>query len=505
MSQTPTPKSLQHSSFGVINIPSPDNKSLIYCTLAKIYPDQTKKYRISYFKQYENTLNLYGMEYPTKNKHIDIFEIFNENIAINVYTFENGKLAPHRLSKHQTREHKINLLLLENNHYCLIGNLTKIMQQQPSYISTPKSLKQPKIGLINVNNKDQKSLLWSVLAQIHPDESRNHRVSFYKKFESEINTSGVNFPSKIEDLTTFEDNNPDISINVFIYENKNLYAKRLTVHKDRKHHVNLLMLEELNNWHYCLITDLSKALTTLAPTKRTLHVCNYCFNTFTNVDLLNTHRCIPNITSPQKSSYTGLPKKLHKNKGVVNLKNHDHKSFLWSVIYAQKRRANEFSIDFYKQFEQEINVEGIEFPMGMEDFETFEKMNTDLSVNVIGYEEGEMFPVYLTKNTEATKHVNILQLKNYKIGGFHFCCVTNLSKLLSHLTKHVGALYYCKFCLQRISSARLLEEHMQYCAHYGGQATKMPSEKNRELYFKSYTDCHRTTFSIYADLECFLK
>ena len=46
---------------------------------------------------------------------------------------------------------------------------------------------------------------------------------------------------------------------------------------------------------------------------------------------------------------------------------------------------------------------------------------------------------------------------------------------------------------------------MQFCAHYGGQATKMPTEEKRELYFKSYTDCHRTPFSIYADLECFLK
>ena len=70
-------------------------------------------------------------------------------------------------------------------------------------------------NIINIQNKDQRCFLWSVLAYFHTPEKNPQRVSKYEPFENEINMKGIKYPFKKDDINKFEKQNPDIGINVF--------------------------------------------------------------------------------------------------------------------------------------------------------------------------------------------------------------------------------------------------------------------------------------------------
>lgn len=67
-----------------------------------------------------------------------------------------------------------------------------------SYIPLPAQI-QKKKAILNIQNKDHKCLLWSVLASLHP-VSRNDnpkRVSNYLQYEHELKTNAIDFPTPL--------------------------------------------------------------------------------------------------------------------------------------------------------------------------------------------------------------------------------------------------------------------------------------------------------------------
>ena len=111
-------------------------------------------------------------------------------------------------------------------------------------------------SLVNIQNEDQKCFLWCVLAHIHKIETHPERVSKYKPFENEINMQGIYYPVKIKDIDKFENQNENISINVFSLVNndlKTIYPLRISLENKAFHTIDLLYVEQDGNNHYCLI------------------------------------------------------------------------------------------------------------------------------------------------------------------------------------------------------------------------------------------------------------
>ena len=110
-----------------------------------------------------------------------------------------------------------------------------------SFIETPKSLYNK--GVLNIQNlKDDFCFLWCVLAHIHRVDQHAARTSKYENFIHKLNTTGLQFPLKFSDTPKFETLNPTISVNVHIFENNEVFPHYASKHRDRKHHVNLLMI-----------------------------------------------------------------------------------------------------------------------------------------------------------------------------------------------------------------------------------------------------------------------
>ena len=108
-----------------------------------------------------------------------------------------------------------------------------IVQYQPlkgsSFIPLPAKLATKK-AIVNVQNQDQKCFMWSILAALHPIQGQhNHpnRVGNYTSYQDELDFTNTPFPVRVADVPKFEKKN-DISVNVFGYENQEIYPIHLT-------------------------------------------------------------------------------------------------------------------------------------------------------------------------------------------------------------------------------------------------------------------------------------
>ena len=127
-----------------------------------------------------------------------------------------------------------------------------------SYLPLPKELKA-KCRCLKIQNNDKKCFLWSILASLHPVQSRNHldRVTKCQEYESELNMSRVKYPVDIKDIDKFEHQN-NISVNLYECEDKKIFPLLITNLDIARHHVNLLYISAGETYHYVLLKNLEQ-------------------------------------------------------------------------------------------------------------------------------------------------------------------------------------------------------------------------------------------------------
>ena len=202
------------------------------------------------------------------------------------------------------------------------------------------------------------------------------------------------------------------------------------------------------------------------------------------------------------SSYIPTPISFHN--GILNIMNMDQKCFLWSVL-ASLHPVTDIAAErvvHYTEFEHELDMSGIDYPVTIASVSKFEKQN-NISVNVFGIEENEIFPMYTTKVKEAIHHVNLLCLTNDKKS--HYCLITNLNYFLARTKSNKKQHFFCHFCMQGFTRQDILNDHIAYCSKYDAQNVQYPSDLENILEFKSYEKKLKVPFCIYADFECFAR
>lgn len=85
------------------------------------------------------------------------------------------------------------------------------------------------------------------------------------------------------------------------------------------------------------------------------------------------------------SSNIELPKEIHDSKAVINIKNEDQECFKQSILAAlHQQRTNPQRVFKCQAYNEELNFEGIEFPVPIHQISKFEKQNPGISVSVLG-------------------------------------------------------------------------------------------------------------------------
>ena len=159
-----------------------------------------------------------------------------------------------------------------------------------SYISLPPELNNPKKGLINIKNKDDKFCKWCHIRFINPQDKHPERIKKQdKEIAKTLDYRGINFPMKARDYEIIEERF-NINVNVFGYENRvfPLYVSK----KSNEQVLNVLLISNEEKSHYVFIKDFNRLMYSEVKTKNQhkKHFCMSCLQNFTTKEILNSHR-----------------------------------------------------------------------------------------------------------------------------------------------------------------------------------------------------------------------
>ena len=213
------------------------------------------------------------------------------------------------------------------------------------------------------------------------------------------------------------------------------------------------------------------------------------------------------------SSYIELPKYLQTKKAIVNVKNQDNECLKWALLSAlHPVGSNPHRVFKYKQYENELNLTGVEFPTPLSQMPKVERLN-NLAINVFGYsQQAGIHPLYLSKD-HTRDPINLLMITEVKDGKVfsHYCWIRDFNRLCFDQTRHKERKHFCTRCISPHSSKRTLSDHLIYCRGVDAapchavfpQATEDGSPPT--IQFKNIQHMMKAPYVIYADTESIVK
>ena len=198
-----------------------------------------------------------------------------------------------------------------------------------SYIDLPRELKNKK-AIVNMQNKDNKCFLWSVLRALNPKDKNPQRIDDLKSKENTLNMEGITYPVSHKDIKRFEKQNPDISVSVLGYsKDEKIYPLRISKKENkRKHNIVLLLIKDEDKSHYCYVKNLSALLSSQVNKRKSkLYFCLNCLNGFDTMEKLEQHK---EYCSEEESIKINMP----KPDTFIKFKNYLHGEKAPFTIYA---------------------------------------------------------------------------------------------------------------------------------------------------------------------------
>ena len=204
------------------------------------------------------------------------------------------------------------------------------------------------------------------------------------------------------------------------------------------------------------------------------------------------------------SSFIPLPEFIKRKNEIINMENKEDKCFLWCVLrYLHPKQWHEERVADLREYENDFNFKGIEFPVKVKDIQKFENQNPDLpGINVFSVNDNnKIYPLRINQK-DCQKTIDLFLFS--KDEKQHYSLIKNFSRLTrSQITSDTTRkLHICKQCLTHFTKQDLFERHSSYRSKNETVAVKMPT-KNTILNFQNHFKKLLIPFVIYADFECF--
>ena len=179
------------------------------------------------------------------------------------------------------------------------------------------------------------------------------------------------------------------------------------------------------------------------------------------------------------STYLPLLKELRAKQGCLNIWN--NLWFILALLHPVQHGNNPARALKYQEYERELNMSGIQYPVDIKDITKFEHQN-NISVNVFGYDDKKIFLLRITTMTTARHHVSLLDITAGETS--HYVLVKDLSRLVSRQhNNNYHKKYFCQYCLDGCTSEEVLKNHLGRCKLHETQRIKLPEiddEKERD-------------------------
>ena len=165
------------------------------------------------------------------------------------------------------------------------------------------------------------------------------------------------------------------------------------------------------------------------------------------IDRIDSHYLNVTLYKPLNgSSYIKLPAKLgNSRKGLINMKNEDNECFRWCHI-RHLNPQTKYPARIKKEDKKMINELNY-FPLSQKHYNKVEKQNS-IRINVFGYENGQPFPIHISKETFEDQ-MNLLLIT--KDGKKHYVLIKDFNAFMYNQSKHKERKHFCMYCLQCFS------------------------------------------------------
>lgn len=261
---------------------------------------------------------------------------------------------------------------------------------------------------------------------------------------------------------------------------------------------------EGSGWMIRKVINMKQSITKFSP------LAGSCYNYQLPESLLRK-RCLLNVTGPPE------------------LDGHCFKYAVLAGLFTDERLTGSIPWSDLHQHRDALNFEGVESSgryMPVTSIALFEQ-NNNISINIYGYEEEAVFPVYVTKQYNQRRHVNVLLLcarRNENDGDddddngvenfqtiadhrrAHYCVIKNMSGLLaSQVTRRESRVFLCNRCLSVKHSAESLAEHEILCSQEEEEPVRcfMPGQEEKWLKFRNIGKRMKASFVIVACFSCY--
>ena len=220
-------------------------------------------------------------------------------------------------------------------------------------------------------------------------------------------------------------------------------------------------------------------------------------------------------------TFIPTPDFIKKKKAVVNVNNdkavgRETRCFEFAMLavlhYDDLEPRYKKHRDKWKAYEQwfdEVNFEGVEFPVCPNDgtIDKIERQN-NIAINLYQYHSQKKIVSILrrtkllpTRDGPQVKTVNLLYLDENKHEKFHYCAITNWSRLMGkQINNHKCKMYNCHHCLRNFQTEGAYKRHQGDCAKHEAIRTEMPPAGSK-MKFKNWNNKVRGPGIIYADFE----
>ena len=223
-------------------------------------------------------------------------------------------------------------------------------------------------------------------------------------------------------------------------------------------------------------------------------------------------------------------------RSVANLQC-DDESCLYKLLKDINPRCDQ-TVKWLKK-SNDLNMSGISSPVSLARIDKFERQNPQVAVNVyyaktVKRKSGLMrslYPIRVSTNT-AGEVVDLLivprsgtdDLESRLFGRegrdlvdlntdefskgrkteYHYCLITNMSRLLRRVRENTHKTHVCRRCLRLFSVKHVYDAHVKDCVNFAAQVVTVPKANANILKFDAYKALLSPWFTCYADFESLL-
>ena len=223
------------------------------------------------------------------------------------------------------------------------------------------------------------------------------------------------------------------------------------------------------------------------------------------------------------ASFIDPPEWLKSKKATINPQNNDVYFFMYAVTLALFNK--EFgknpgrSSQNLRLYSDIFHWYGINFPTSYKDYETFERLNSDVVLNIlyIPFEEENVLPEYISnRNFDKKDQAILLKISDGK-GKWHFLALPSvldedgvkrpyksLSRLMEGISSNSHGDFYCLGCFSFFRTKSTLRNHVDLCKNNKFAKIELPEESSNFKTYKPGAKSLKMETVVYADFESIL-